>query len=74
MTPDERLERAAERFAESVDEAVRVRVQVAWSLERDRLYAEIAELRDEVHLLSRHFGSHMTWHETTSAYSVKVPE
>ena len=46
------LERAAERFADTVHADVSAQVRLAWALERDRLYAEIAELRDEVHALA----------------------
>jgi len=42
---DRDLERAAERFADTVHADVSAQVRLAWALERDRLYAEIAELR-----------------------------
>jgi len=51
---DRDLERAAERFADTMNEAIAVRVQMALSLERDRMNAELAELRERVMLLERH--------------------
>jgi len=45
VSPDRDLERAAERFADTVHEDVSAQVRLAWALERDRMYAEIAELR-----------------------------
>ncbi len=53
MSADARLERAAERFADTVANAIAVQVERAWQLERERMNAELAELRDEVHHYAR---------------------
>ncbi len=47
------LERAAERFADAVSETVTRQVERAWSLERERIDAELAELRDEIASVAR---------------------
>jgi len=59
---DRDLERAAERFADTVHADVSAQVRLAWALERDRLYAEIAELRDELHTLTRAYKQHVQYH------------
>jgi hypothetical protein len=71
MTTDRDLERAAARFADTVYRVVTVQVQLAWALERDRLHAEIAELRDDViHLRNR--VSSLGAKVDSRLYSVKV--
>ena len=51
VNPADRLEAAAERFADTLNEAIVVRVQAALALERDRHDAELAELRGRVQYL-----------------------
>lgn len=48
MTPDERTEAAARKWADAVNEAIEARVQLALALERDRQDAAIGELRAEL--------------------------
>jgi len=72
MTADRNLERAAERFADTVHADVSAQVRLAWALERDRLYAEIAELRDAVLSLSQTLDRHLLSH-LAELHSVKVP-
>ena len=72
MNTDRDLERAAERFADTVHRDVTAQVQLAWSLERDRLYAEIAELRDEVHELHVNYTMHLGMYHAPELHSVKV--
>lgn len=53
VTTDRGLERAAERFADTMHEAIAARVKWALAAERERMDADLAELRDELHELSR---------------------
>ena len=90
------LQRAAEHLADTVHADVSAQVRLAWALERDRLYAELAEarrvmaahgqrlyqlellaaelaeLRDEVCVLTANVAR---WHHAhmTELHSVKVP-
>jgi hypothetical protein len=68
------LERSAERFADAVHENVTVQVKLAWALERDRLYAELAELRDEILSQSRRIAYMENAGPWNELHSVKVPE
>lgn len=44
----ERMERTAQRFADSLHENIEARVQLALALERDRFEAELALVREQV--------------------------
>lgn len=48
MNADERLEKAAERFADNVAHIIADQVHRSVALERDRVDAGLAELRDEI--------------------------
>lgn len=77
MTPDERLDAAAGRFADLIHEAISVRVKLALALERDRHDAEIAELRDEINTVAEgvaEVARLTTQHvRDNAAHSVRVP-
>lgn len=53
MTPDARLAHAAERFADTVAEAIAAQVERAVALERDRHDAALAELRHSLRPMLR---------------------
>lgn len=64
MTPGERLEAAAERFAESVAASIAAQVERAVALERDRYEARISKLERQM--------ANVTWLITDQAHSVRV--
>jgi hypothetical protein len=84
VTADRDLERSIERLTEAMSEYAFARVKQALALERDRMDAEVAELRDEVLTLGRQserlaklYAEHYRhWHEPAEIdamlHSVKV--
>jgi predicted ATPase len=71
----DQLERAAERFADTVHEYVTAKVREAGALERDRHDAELAELRERVNGLASMVAAHrIALIESGMLHSVKVPD
>lgn len=75
MAPDDRLEAAAERFADTVHRVIAERVRVSVELERDRYDAELGELRERVRMLEGYVGTlqdAVLSHERERLHSVRA--
>jgi len=73
VTTARHLESAAARFADTVHADVSAQVQLAWALERDRLYEELGELHARVDNLQKALNHYVPYlREAERLHSVRA--